>query len=389
MRIAYFDCFSGISGDMTVAAFLDAGLSPKVLLRELAKLGIKGFKINISKTARSGIAGTKFDCDIKDEEHSRSLSQIIGLIKKSDLNSRVKSISTAIFYNIGRAESKVHGIGEKKDIRLHELGSIDSIVDIISVGIAIDTMGIDEFYASDVSIGRASVKSAHGQLPIPAPAAMELLRGVPLNITETAAEMVTPTGAGILKTLVKKFGKSPTLKVDRIGYGAGTRDPKDGLPNMLRVIIGESEEAFKSDSIYVIETNIDDSSPQGFGYLFEKLFKAGALDAYITNIQMKKSRPAFKLTVLAHVPDLDRVGRVIFSETTTIGLRYYRSERLKLDRKTVSVRTSYGKVAVKMSEGPGGIMTASPEYDECIKIARKSGASLRSIYDEARSAAKG
>jgi len=389
MRIAYFDCFSGISGDMTVAAFLDAGLSSKVLLHELSKLGIKGFKITISKTTRSGIAGTRFDCDIKDEAHSRSLSQIIGLIKKSGLNNRVKNISTAIFDNIGCAESKVHDIKEKKDIRLHELGSIDSIVDIVSVGIAIDTMGIDEVYASDVSIGRASIKSAHGQLPIPAPAAMELLRGVPLTLTETKEEMVTPTGAGILKTLAKGFGRPPALVVDNIGYGAGSRDPETGLPNMLRVMIGEASAPFDSDSVYVIETNIDDSSPQGFGYLFEKLFKAGALDAYITNIQMKKSRPAFKLTVLAHMPDLNRVGRVIFSETTTIGLRYYRSERLKLDRKMVSVKTTYGKVAVKMSKGPGGIMTLSPEYDECVRIARKSGASLRSIYDEARSAAKG
>jgi hypothetical protein len=257
------------------------------------------------------------------------------------------------------------------------------------VGIAIDTLGIDEVYASAVTLGRTSIKSAHGQLPIPAPAAIELLRGVPLTITETAEEMVTPTGAGILKTLVKDFGRPPALRVEHIGYGAGSRDPKRGLPNMLRVMIGEADAAFKSDSIYVIETNIDDSSPQSFEYLFERLLKEGALDACVTNIQMKKSRPAFKLTVLARIPDLDRMASVIFSETNTIGLRFYRSERLKLDRKIVSVRTSYGRVGVKMSKGPGGIMTASPEYEECVKIARKSGVSLKSVYDEAKTAAKG
>jgi len=389
MRIAYFDCFSGISGDMAVAAFLDAGLSSAVLSRELAKLNIKGLKINTSKTTRSGIAGTGFECDIKDPAHSRSLKEIIALIKKSSLSERAKNISAAIFGNIGDAEAKVHGLDDKRDVRLHELGSIDSIVDIVGVAIAIDTLGIDEVYASSVTLGRTSIKCAHGQLPLPAPAAMELLRGVPLTITETAAEMVTPTGAGILKTLVKGFGRPPAIKVDRIGYGAGSRDPKDGLPNMLRVIIGESDEAFKSDSIYAIETNIDDSSPQNFGYLLERLFKAGALDAYITNIQMKKNRPAFKLTVLAQISDLDRMASVIFAETTTIGLRYYRSERLKLDRKIVSVKTSHGKIGVKVSKGPGGIMTASPEYDECVKMARKSGASFKSIYDEAKSAAKG
>lgn len=389
MRIAYFDCFSGISGDMTIAAFLDAGLSPETLSRELAKLNIKGFKIKIAKTIRSGISGTRFDCHLKDRLHSRSLNDIIGLIKRSSLSGRVKSISTAIFGNIGDAEAKVHGLGKKNDVRLHELGSVDSIVDIVGVGIAIDTLGIDEVYSSAVTLGRTSVKTAHGQLPIPAPATMELLRGVPLTLTGAAREMVTPTGAGILKTLVKDFDRPPALKVEHIGYGAGSRDPEDGLPNMLRIIIGESDTAFQSDSVYVIETNIDDMSPQSFEYLFERLFKAGALDAYVTNIQMKKSRPAFKLTVLTEHSGLDRAAAVIFAETTTIGLRFYSSERLKLARKTISVRTSHGRVPVKLSKGPGGIRTASPEYDECVKIARKSGMPLKSIYDEAKSAAKG
>ena len=389
MRIAYFDCFGGISGDMTIAAFLDAGLSPKVLLRELTKLNIKGFKIKITKTIQSGISGTGFDCRIKNDLHSRSVHDIIGMIKRSALSGRVKSISTAIFGNIGDAEAKVHGLDKKKDVRLHELGSIDSIVDIVGTGIAIDTLGIDEVYSSVVTLGRTSVKTMHGQLPIPAPATMELLRGVPLILTDAAAEMVTPTGAGILKTLVKNFGRPPALKVEHIGYGAGSRDPKDGLPNMLRVIIGEADTAIKRDSVYVIETNIDDMTPQSFEYLFERLFKAGALDVYVTNIQMKKSRPAFKLTVLTELSDLDRAADVIFAETTTIGLRFYSSERLKLVREIIDVRTSHGRIPVKLSKGPGGIVTASPEYDECVKIARKSGIPLKSIYDEAKSAAKG
>lgn len=384
MRIAYFDCFSGISGDMTLGAFLDAGLGFKRLSDELAKLKIKGYHLKRSKVFRGGISGTRFECVADDRAHARSLKEIIRLIEKSSLNIRVKNTAAYIFNNIGAAEAKVHGIKKKDDVRLHELGSVDSIVDIVGAAIALNELGIEEVYASSVTTGRGSVMTAHGRLPVPAPAALELLKGIPVNMAGPGHELVTPTGAAILKTMAKSFGDAPGMKIGRIGYGAGSRDGADGLPNMLRVAIGESSGIFAEDSICVLESNIDDMNPQGFEYLFERLFREGALDTYITNIQMKKTRPGLKLTVLAEHKDRDAIASVIFSETTTIGLRYYNTGRLKLDRKIVNVKTSIGNVSVKISKGPDGILTASPEYEECVRLARKSGFPLKRIYDEAK-----
>lgn len=388
MRIAYFDCFSGISGDMTLGAFLDAGLDFGVLTKKLKKLKIKGYRLKRSKVLRSGISGTRFECITDDGAHSRSLREIFSVIEKSGLDRRVKNTASYIFANIGAAEAKVHGLGRKKDIRLHELGSIDSIVDIVGTAIAINELDIDQVYASQVMTGSGSIGSVHGRLPVPAPAAMELLKGVPMKFGNSGQEMVTPTGAAILKTLSKGFGDAPAMKPDCVGYGAGSRDMTGRLPNLLRIVIGEPKEAFEKDSAYVLETNIDDMSPQNFEYLFERLFKEGALDVYVTNIQMKKTRPAFKLTVICACGDRDRMASVIFRETTTIGIRFYKTDRLKLERRTVKVRTAGGKVSVKISRGPGGISTASPEYDECAGIARRSGIAFKSIYDDAKAAAK-
>lgn len=388
MRIAYFDCFSGISGDMTLGAFLDAGLSMKALSSELAKLKIKGYKLKSSVVKRSGISGTGFECISGDNPHDRSLDDILSTIKNSSLNVRVKNTALHIFENMGAAEARVHGIKKGSSVRLHELGSTDSIVDVVGCAIAIDSLGIEEVYASAVTTGTGFARSAHGKLPVPAPAAIELLRGVPVKVGGSDHELVTPTGAAILKTLVKKFGEPPEVKVENIGYGAGSRDDKDGVPNMLRVMIGETSDVFSEDTVSVIETNIDDMNPQGFEYLFERLFKEGALDAYVTNIHMKKSRPGFKLTVLAQCRDKERLSSVIFNETTTIGLRFYKADRLKLKRKTVNVKTGSGNVSVKLSSSPGGIITASPEYDECVRLARKSGQPFKKIYEEAKAAVK-
>jgi uncharacterized protein (TIGR00299 family) protein len=389
MRIAYFDCFSGISGDMTLGAFLNAGLSLEKLSAGLAKLKINGYRLKRSAVTRGGISGTRFECLASDSAHSRSLAQILSIIDKSSLPARVKNTATYIFENIGAAEAKVHGLKKNSDIRLHELGSIDSIIDIVGTAIAIDELGIDEIYASSVNTGRGAVDSAHGRLPVPAPATIEILKGVPVSIAGSGYEFVTPTGAGILKTIAKGFGDAPAMKAERIGYGAGSRDTGTGLPNMLRIVIGEATALpFDKDSVCVIEANIDDMNPQGFEYLFERLFSDGALDAYLENIQMKKSRPAFKLSVICECRDRDRMAAIIFGETTTIGLRYHKTDRLKLERSAVNVNTSGGRVGVKVSKGPGGILTVSPEYEECARTARKSGIAFKRIYDEAKAAAK-
>ncbi len=389
MRIAYLDCFSGISGDMTIAAFLDAGLGMDILTKGLAKLKLKGYVIKKSKVRRKELAGTRFECIVQEKSHThRSLKDIIALIDKSSLNNKVKAVAKNIFTTIGSAEAKVHGIKAAGYVRLHEIGDIDSIVDIVGTAIAIDAFGIDEVYSSNITLGRTFVRSGHGMLPIPAPATLELLKGIPTSVSETRAELVTPTGAGILKTLCKGFGRMPEIKISKIGYGAGTRDLED-RPNMLRVVIGRTKDAFSADKIFVIEANIDDMNPQIFEYVFERLFKEGALDVYLEPIIMKKSRPGFKLSALAPSALLERISSVIFSETTTIGVRFYETNRFKMERKIVEVRTRYGSLKVKISSAPDGSFTASPEYDECVKLARRKKVHLKQIYDEAKIAAIG
>ena len=400
-RIVYFDCFSGISGDMTLGALLDAGLDFKALKSGLGRLKLGGYELKVSKVRRGELAGTKFDCVIKKSAHglgghSRPLKEIFAIINKSSLKPQVRANAVKIFEGIGRAEAKVHGARPAHGVHLHELGDIDSIIDIVGAAIALDELGIDEVYASAITMGRTAVDVRHGRLPVPAPAALELLksRNAPLKVSEVEAELVTPTGAGILAALAKGFGPMPQASVGRVGYGAGSRE-FGGLPNMLRVLIGEAAPAHTPgvcntagallhDSVTVIETNIDDMSPQSFEYLFERLLKEGALDVYTTNILMKKTRPAFKLTVIANNSTLKRLAAIIFEETTSIGLRYYEASRLKLDRKTGLVKTRYGAIKVKTSAGPGGILTSSPEHDDCVRIARAKNMPLKKVYDEAK-----
>ncbi|MFA5147093.1 MAG: nickel pincer cofactor biosynthesis protein LarC [Candidatus Omnitrophota bacterium] len=384
MRIAYFDCFSGISGDMTLGALLDAGLDMKVLSRGLKKLKLGGYTIKASKARRGEFVGTKFDCVItgRDGHDHRSLKDILRLIERSPLKPDVKEAARAVFLAIGRAEAKIHGVRSIDEVRLHELGWTDSLVDIVGTALALDALGIDEVRASPVTLGRGFVKGAHGAIPLPGPASVELLKGAPVKMSQVEAELVTPTGAGILKALAGGFGSVPDMKISAVGYGAGTRVLKE-IPNMLRVIIGETGSSFKDDAVFVIETNIDDMSPQFFEYIFERLFKEGALDVYATHIQMKKSRPAFKLTVLAKEKDLEGLSAVIFRETTAIGVRYHEAKRFKLEREDIQAGTKYGKVGVKVSTGPGGIRTVSPEYADCIRIARAKKVPLKVVYAEA------
>jgi uncharacterized protein (TIGR00299 family) protein len=386
MKLAYLDCFSGISGDMFLGAMLDAGLSIEALSSELKKLKLTGYRISKSTVKRSGVSGTKFDVAAKSAARGhRPLNEILAIIDRSRLNGRVKDISKRIFTLIGEAEAKVHGVSRKSDIKFHELGDIDSIIDIVGAAIAADSLGIDEFHSSSVTLGRSFVKTRHGRLPIPAPAALELLKGVPTRISDVEAELVTPTGAGILKALCKTFGGMPLMDVSAVGYGAGTKDLQNG-PNMLRMIMGEAARSFREDRISVIETNIDDMNPQNFEYLFERLLREGALDVYTTNISMKKSRPAFKLTVLSDTALLDKMLSVIFAETTAIGTRFYEVRRAKLDRKIVTADTKYGPVKVKVSGAGDKTFTASPEYDDCARLAREKKVPLKTIYDEAKRA---
>jgi len=388
MHIAYFDCYSGISGDMTIGALLDAGLELSVLSSQLKKLGLKGYELKASKVTRGPIAGTKFDCRIASGRRThRSYRDIEGLIDKSAFSKNVKHAAKSILSVIGIAEARVHGLKSEREVAFHEIGAIDSIVDIVGTAVALDALGIEGVRASPVNEGRGFARTAHGMIPIPSPATAEILKGVPMKIVEAGAELVTPTGAGILKALCKSFGPMPQMTVSAIGYGAGSRELKE-MPNMLRVFIGDEAKVFDEDTIAVIETNIDDMNPQNFEYIFERLFKAGARDVYTTNIMMKKSRPAFKLTVLADPQLVKDIAGVILSETTSIGLRYYHTQRYKIERKIVKTKTKYGTLSVKVSKGPDATVTISPEYDDCVKAARANRVPLKTVIEAARSAVK-
>ncbi len=385
MKIAYFDCFSGISGDMVLGAFLDLGLPLERVKDGLSKLKLKGYEIGSRRVRRGSIYGRKFDCLVKNAKarrlSHRTLKDILQLIKESRLKITVKELAKYIFMVLAGAEAEVHGIKKIDDVHFHEVGDVDSIVDIVGTAIAVDELGIDKFYSSKVVLGQAYANTQTGILPVPSPATLSLLKGVPVSISRIDAELVTPTGAAILKSLASDFGEMPLMRLSGVGYGAGARDLKN-VPNTLRILIGETATTHKHDRIKVIETNIDDMSPQLFDYLYDRLFKEGALDVFVTPVQMKKSRPGFKLTVLAEGHLLDRISDIIFGETTTIGLRYYEVERTKLERKTVKINTRFGPLRVKMSTRPDGADFALPEYDDCVKIARSQKVPLKVVYDE-------
>ncbi len=391
MKILYFDCFSGISGDMTLGAFLDAGLKIGVLRRELKRLKLGGYEISAKRVKRGGIMGTKFDCAIKARpaggSHAHSeLKSILRLIEKSAMPKPVKETAALIFTTLGKAEAAAHGC-PLEDVHFHEVGNVDSIVDIVGAAIAIHELGIEKISSSAVVLGKGYALTQAGILPVPSPATMALLKGIPVSMARVEAEIVTPTGASILKALCGGFGPMPAMRPSMVGYGAGSAKLKE-MPNMLRVVIGDSADSYGTDSIFVVETNIDDMSPQVFEYLFERLFKEGALDVYITPIQMKKSRPAFCLSVIAKEHVLEKIAAIIFEETSSIGLRYHKADRLKLERRAVNVRTKYGDIRMKVASGPGGIIKSSPEYDDCLSIAKKNKIPFELVYEEAKRSLK-
>lgn len=375
MKIAYFDCSSGISGDMTVGAFLDAGLKPSLLKKRLGLLNISGYKIGAFKESRNGIFGTRFDVKISKNRHFKKSSyrDIKKLIDNSRLDANTKAVSISIFETLAAAEAKVHN-KPKADVHFHEVGDLDSIIDVVSTAIAVVELDIREFYC------------LHLKLALPAPAVLEMLKTRPVSFADIDYELVTPTGAAILTTLVKDFNLKPEINIETVGHGVGTFRIKE-IPNLLRVIIGNSMKkdiTLNQDEIIVIETNIDDMSPVLYEYLLERLFEKGALDAYLTSVYMKKTRPGTLLTVLAKEYLLDTLVKVIMKETTSSGIRYYRAQRKILDRSIKILKTKYGPVSVKVNSGPNGIRTISPEYEDCKALAKKTEVPFKVIFDEAR-----
>ena len=393
-KILYFDCFSGISGDMTVAAMLDLGVDEKYLLQKLNELNIDGYEIIISRGLKKGISGIDFKVIIKNNLHnhsgkhrhsakeihthqSRNITDIFHIIECSKLNDNIKKISKNIFSAIAEAEAKIHA---KKidEIHFHEVGAIDSIIDIVGAAICIDFLKPDMIISSPLNIGGGVVKCEHGILPVPAPATLEILKNVPVYSNGINIELTTPTGAAIIKVLCSEFSGFPVMSIDKTGCGLGKTDLE--TPNILRIVSGFTEKS--CNTLNMLETNIDDMNPEYYSYIMEKLFNAGAKDVFITPIIMKKNRPAQLLSVLCGDEMLIEIENIILIETSTLGIRKYKVERTELKREQIEINSKYGIVKLKKAYLPNGKTKYSPEYEECAKIAKKFCIPIHQAYSE-------
>jgi len=428
MRIAYLDCFSGISGDMFLGALVDAGVTPTIFEEAVAALNI-GARLEMSRVNRSGISATKADVivnEIKDqprekfasgspahlhfhtysgdlehdhsehEHHGRALSQIREIIRGASLSDSAKQTAIAIFEKLGAAEAKIHNVPIQQ-IHFHEVGAVDALVDIVCAAVGAEALGVDEFICSPLNVGGGTVTCAHGTFPVPAPATVELLKGAPVYSSGIQAELVTPTGAAIVAILAKRFASFPQMNIDRTGYGAGTRD-FPGHANVLRITVGEnlvdtetggdghathSSNKPSRENIIVLEANLDDLTPQVFGYVMNQLLEAGALDVFSTPVQMKKNRPGILLTVLAKREDAGKLSRIIFAETTTLGVRRREESREVLARKWQTVTTRFGDIRIKLASLNGTVTNYAPEYEDCRRIAAEHRVPLKTVMQEA------
>jgi pyridinium-3,5-bisthiocarboxylic acid mononucleotide nickel chelatase len=390
MKLAYFDCFSGISGDMTLGALVDAGCDLELLRSGLQGLQIPGWTISSEKVWKNGMSATFVRVATEDQTKHRSLSAILEIFDKSQLPVPVKTSAAAIFRKLGEAEASVHDVPLEK-IHFHEVGAVDAIVDIVGACIGFDALAIEKFACSPLNVGGGTTKMAHGVLPVPAPATAKLLQGKPTYSSGVQRELVTPTGAAIVSTLCDTFGPQPQMTVSSIGYGAGSMD-LEGQPNVVRIMIGEAADKITAgfdEEISVIEANLDDMNPQIYGYLLEKALAVGALDVYTTPVQMKKNRPGTLLTLLCKPQDTNSLMSLVFAETTTFGARTYRAQRRTLPRESVSVHTQFGDVRVKISRVNGRILHVAPEFDDCRKLAVEKNIPLQQIIGEAVRAYKG
>jgi len=390
MKILYYECFAGISGDMNLGAMVDIGIKPEYLVTELKKLGIKGYELKIFKDQRKGISGTKVDVEIEagnnksshdNSKHvHRNLKNIKTIINDSKLNDNIKNISLKIFKKVAEAESVIHN-KDINEIIFHEVGAIDSIVDIVGAAICIDYLKPDKIYSSTVELGGGFVNCEHGTLPVPAPASVEILKGAPVRKGTVQYEAATPTGSAILASCVDEFTDKIDFIIEKTGYGIGSKD--GDIPNVLRLYLGKSttKESVEKDSSLIIECNIDDMNPEFYDYIINSLFDAGAKDVYITPIIMKKSRPAAKLSILCNKGSEMLIENILFTETSSIGLRKYSVEKIMLERKIESVNTKYGEVKIKSAFYKDKIIKSKPEYEDCIKIAKKENIPIKEVYN--------
>jgi uncharacterized protein (TIGR00299 family) protein len=384
MKQAFFDCFSGISGDMVLGAVVDAGVPLGQLRSELHALAVPGWTITAAKVWKNGMAATHVTVQTEDTQTHRSLGAILDIIGKSALPTGVQQRASSIFRNLGVAEAAVHDVPLEK-IHFHEVGAVDAIVDIVGACIGFAALGIESFACSPLNVGGGTAKMAHGVLPVPAPATARLLLGKPTYSSGVQRELVTPTGAAIVATLCTAFGSQPPMTVSAIGYGAATAD-LEGQPNVLRLMVGEPAQKAAlgtQETIRVLEANLDDMNPQIFGYFLDKALAAGALDVFATPAQMKKSRPGMLVTVLCKPADELKFQEMLFAETTTLGVRAHTAERRVLPREWQKVATRFGEVRVKVARLNGIVRQASPEFDDCRKLAEEKNVPLVEIMEEA------
>jgi uncharacterized protein (TIGR00299 family) protein len=386
MKTAYLDAFSGLSGDMMVGALLDAGADAAALDHAMAGLGLHGYRISTRRKDVSGIAATKFDVEVLEAQPERHLGEILAMINCAALPSRATRNAIAIFEALADAEAKVHRT-TRDHVHFHEVGAVDSIIDIVGTAWALDQLDISTLLVSVLPMGAGFARSRHGIIPVPAPATAEMLAGFPLRLGDGPSEMVTPTGAAILKALARPAPSITNFEIERIGYGAGTKDFAD-RPNLLRLMIGRERANFATDDLVEISANIDDLNPQIYGHLSDRLFAAGARDVTLTPTIMKKGRPAVTLTVLAEAAARDHLAQLIFTETSTIGLRFHPVSRLKLERKSIEVETRFGVIRVKVSGDSAAPITVAPEYDDCQRAALEHDAPLKLVMEEALAAAR-
>jgi hypothetical protein len=385
MKIAYLDAFSGISGDMTVGALLHLGVPLEALQAELAKLPLTGYRLSQTERRLSGIRAIKFAVEVNEPLGERSFRAIARMLRESDLIPQVKETAVRIFTVLAEAEGRVHGIAPGS-VHFHEVGAVDSIVDIVGAAFCLRTLGIEKVYASALPMGKGLVPSRHGVLPIPAPATVELLKGLQVRLEDGGAEMVTPTGAAIVAAVAQQ-GAVPQLQLTAVGYGAGDRILSD-RPNLLRVLLGNTGETPREEQLLVLETNIDDLNPELYEHVMERLFAAGARDVFLLPIQMKKNRPGVLLWVLGEITDREKLSALIFAETSTLGIRSYPVARVALRRESKEVITLYGTVRVKLAYSPDGRIHAAPEYEDCKRLAREKDVPLRVVYEAAVLAAR-
>jgi len=397
MRTLYFDCFAGISGDMTLGALVAAGVDARALAAEVGRLGVGGYEMSFERVDRSGLSAVRAVVRLTGEERGhRHLTDILEIIDSSRLGASVRERASRIFTRLAEAEARVHDQPVEK-IHFHEVGAVDAIVDVVGACVGFELLGVGRFVCSPLHVGSGTVEMAHGRFPVPPPAVAELLRGAPVYSTDVAGELVTPTGAALVSTLCEEFGPLPRMRVETTGYGAGSRDyPR--FPNVLRLLIGEAEEpaaragdagggaASFDERLLMVETNVDDASPQLLGHLMGRAFEAGALDCFFTAAQMKKNRPGVLISILCRPEERERMLGLLFAETTSIGARSYEVERRALGREQATVRTEFGEVELKVARAGGRVVGATPEYESCRRAAERAGVALRVVEEAARAA---